>query len=270
MIPLKDLNPTRRPAYLTMILIAINVGVFLFIQRPTSPAVEQQEFVYEYAAIPCEITTGEPITVDEIVNDTCVDNNGSNTNREPFPDKRVFLAVVLSMFLHGGWLHLAGNMLFLWIFGNNIEDRLGAAKYLAFYILGGLVAAVAHVMVDTSSVIPVVGASGAIAAVMGAYLIWYPNAPIKTIFIVFFIFYFEVRAKWLLTIWFVTQFFTAEGSGVAWVAHVGGFVFGVVAASADRAAEPGAAGPDLAATAARVRRPPVLRAPGRVHRRRPR
>ena len=227
MIPLKDLNPTRRPAYLTMILIALNVGVFIFVQRPFSPAEDQIVFVYEYAAIPCEITTAEPLSIDEITTNECVNDD---RGERPFPDKRVWLAVLFSMFLHGGWLHLAGNMLFLWIFGNNIEDRLGAAKYLVFYLLGGFVAGVAHVAVDTSSVIPVVGASGAIAAVMGAYLIWYPNAPIKTIFIVFFIFYFEVRAKWLLTIWFVMQFFTAEGSGVAWVAHVGGFVFGVVAA----------------------------------------
>jgi membrane associated rhomboid family serine protease len=132
------------------------------------------------------------------------------------------------MFLHGGLLHLAGNLVFLWIFGNNVEDRLGHVPYLGFYLVGGVVATLAHVFVNADSTVPVVGASGAIAAVMGAYLVWYPNARIKTVIFAFFIFFTEVRAKWLLGIWLLLQFFTSDNSGVAWVAHVGGFAFGAL------------------------------------------
>jgi membrane associated rhomboid family serine protease len=129
------------------------------------------------------------------------------------------------MFLHGGWLHLLGNMLFLWIFGNNIEDRLGPLRFVLFYLAGGVVATLAQVFFDTSSVIPLIGASGAIAAVMGAYLVWFPRAPILTLLFFFFI---EIPAGIWLTIWFVMQFFTGPNSGVAYMAHVGGFVFGIL------------------------------------------
>jgi membrane associated rhomboid family serine protease len=119
-------------------------------------------------------------------------------------------------------------MLFLWIFGNNIEDRLGSVRYLGFYLLGGLAATVAHIVVQPFSTVPLIGASGAIAAVMGAYLVWFPDAPVRAL--LFFIFPTYIRAKWFLGFWFVMQFFTNAGSGVAWVAHVGGFVFGVLVA----------------------------------------
>src|SRR3712207_1306908 len=132
------------------------------------------------------------------------------------------------MFLHGSLLHLGGNLLYLWIFGNNVEDRLGHVGYLAFYVVGGVVATLAHVAVNADSTIPLVGASGAIAAVMGAYLVWHPNARINTLVMMIFITFVRVKAKWLLAFWFVLQFFTGNDSGVAWMAHVGGFVFGVV------------------------------------------
>ncbi len=247
MIPLKDLNPTTRRAYVTAVLILINIGVFVLVQQAqhgteiirTSGGRSVQidkslSFTLENAAIPCEVVHGEPLSLEEL--QATFEQGDStacrtdNTGPELFPDKHVFLAVLFSMFLHGSWLHLGGNMLFLWIFGNNIEDRLGRVGFVAFYLAGGVVAAAAHILVQPSSTVPVVGASGAIAAVMGAYLVWWPNAPIKTIFFLFLIFYTQISAKWLLIIWFVTQFFTGSESGVAWVAHVGGFVFGVVAA----------------------------------------
>src|SRR5690606_30607109 len=147
-----------------------------------------------------------------------------------FPEKSVWLALLTSMFLHGGLAHLGGNLLFLWIFGNNIEDHLGHVKYLLFYLIGGFVASAAHIGLNLDSTIPVVGASGAIAAVMGAYLVWFPNAPVRTVVFFFFITMVDIRAKWLLGFWFVSQFFTNPNAGVAWAAHVGGFVFGVLVA----------------------------------------
>ena len=132
------------------------------------------------------------------------------------------------MFLHGSIAHLAGNLLFLWIFGNNIEDRLGRVRFLGFYLVGGVVATLTHVLLDVQSTIPMVGASGAIAAVMGAYLMWFPDAPVRTAIFLGIPWIVRIRAKWVLWLWFVLQFLTSPNSGVAWAAHVGGFVFGMV------------------------------------------
>jgi membrane associated rhomboid family serine protease len=143
--------------------------------------------------------------------------------------------VLYSMFLHGSILHLGGNLLYLWIFGNNIEDHLGALRFTVFYLLAGVVATLAHVAVQPSSTVPLVGASGAVAGVMGAYLVWFPNKRVFTLFIIIVIPIFRsITAKWLLGFWFVSQFFVNPAAGVAWVAHVGGFVFGVVAGLAVR------------------------------------
>ncbi len=231
MIPLKDENPTQRFAVVTALLVVVNVAVFLFVQERDSVS-RSAEFTLEYAAVPCEVVEGRALTQDEVfltyqqgVEDAC--NEGRANSPQFFPDKRVWLAVVFSMFLHGGWLHLGGNMLFLWIFGNNIEDHLGPVKYALFYLLAGLVGFAAHVLPQTDSTVPVIGASGAVAGVMGAYLVWYPNAPVRTLFFFFLVWIRDVPAKLLLGVWFVLQFFTDSGSGVAWLAHVGGFVFGM-------------------------------------------
>ena len=148
-------------------------------------------------------------------------------SREAFPRKNVFLAVLYSMFLHANLLHIAGNMLFLWIFGNNIEDRMGWIGYPIFYLVSGVVAAATQFAVGPNSTVPVVGASGAIAGVMGAYLVLFPRVRIRALI---FIIPADVPAYVLLTFWFVLQFFTSPSSGVAWVAHVGGFVFGAIVA----------------------------------------
>lgn len=229
MIPLKDENPTIRKPVLTLVIIVACVAAYFGPQQGLSDQTEALLFNLEYAAIPCEIKTAEPLSeleVDATFNrgetTSCVDDENSPAL---FPNKMVYLGLITSMFLHGGLMHLAGNMWFLWIFGNNIEDRLGPVFFAAFYVLGGIFATLAHYLVQPSSTVPVVGASGAIAAVMGAYALWFPNAPVRTL-----IFYFlrDISAKWFLGIWFVTQFFTGTNSGVAWMAHVGGFVFGAV------------------------------------------
>lgn len=242
MIPLRDANPTRRTAVMTLVLIAVNVAVFVLVQVPARgtdvvsvdgtpvPIDGELRFNLEYAAIPCEIAQGRPLTVVEIA-ETFV--GGDDTacaadapGPELFPAKNVWLALVVSLFLHGNLLHLGGNMLFLWVFGNNIEDHLGPLRFLAFYLLAGVFAAVVNVAVEPASTVPVVGASGAIAGIMGAYLVWFPRAPIQTVFFFLIVFWGRIEARWVLVFWFVLQFFVSSGSGVAWVAHVGGFVFG--------------------------------------------
>ena len=242
MIPLYDRNPTRSAPVVTVFLIVACVVIYVFVQ-PHKTNVEDAEFSFSHAAIPCEVVEGRPLSEDEVI-ETLRDGDESACKDRPadgpiFPSKNVWLAILYSMFLHGSWLHLGGNMLFLWVFGNNIEDTAGKPLYAIFYILAGLAATIAHIAVDPGSTVPIVGASGAIAGVMGAYLVLYPNVRIHSlIFLGFFVFFREIAAKWLLGIWFVLQFFTSAGSGVAWMAHVGGFVFGVVAGLLWRAIRP--------------------------------
>jgi membrane associated rhomboid family serine protease len=235
-IPLKDENPTRRRPYATLAIIAACIGIyFLWQPTPFSETTDDVVFAIDHAAIPCEVVHDRPLTLAELRatyevgrDDAC----GIAPDDSPpgVPDKSIWLSVVVSMFLHGSILHLAGNVLFLWIFGNNIEDRLGTVRYVLFYLVGGVAATAAHVLLDVDSTIAMVGASGAIAAVMGAYLVWFPDAPVRTLLIFFFILVVRIRAKYLLGFWFVLQFLTSPNSGVAWAAHVGGFVFGALVA----------------------------------------
>ncbi|MDD9372222.1 MAG: rhomboid family intramembrane serine protease [Acidimicrobiales bacterium] len=253
MLPLRDENPVRTTPVVTWAIVAACIAAFLFWQPgPFSSTSADLEFNLRNAAIPCELVTGEPLTSDEIVatfqlGDDQACDVGDPASPPLDPGKNVWLAAVVSMFLHGSLLHIAGNMLFLWVFGNNIEDRLGHVGFALFYLAGGLAATAGHVLVDPSSTVPVVGASGAIAAVMGAYLVWYPDAPVRTLVIFFFITIMDIRAKWLLGFWFVLQFFTDPNDGVAWMAHVAGFAFGVLVALALRGF---------------VRRPPARPLPG--------
>ncbi len=160
MLPIADRNPATRPPVFTVLLIGINLAVFVFWQGGgTFTAKEDSAFTYEHAAIPCELTTGHPVTDVEVKTGRCFDHPPPFAH-EVFSTKRVYLAIVVSMFLHGGWLHLLGNMLFLWIFGNNIEDRWVRARFVGFYLLGGIVATFAQVALDTSSVITARGRIG--------------------------------------------------------------------------------------------------------------
>ncbi len=237
MLPIRDDNPTRRPAVVTLLVILACVGVFVLVQQ--SQTTEQaNRFLYERAAIPCEVAQGEPIEFVNVafaarVSDCSLrfsDPDVGPFAEQPFPDKQVYIAVLFSMFLHGSWLHLLGNVLFLWIFGNNVEDRLGPVGFVIFYLLGGTAAAALHILADTSDTTPVIGASGAIAAVMGAYLVWYPRARVTVILLPLWFFPFVVPAAVVLVLWFLMQFFTSPDEGVAWLAHVGGFAFGALAA----------------------------------------
>lgn len=203
----------------TLALIAINVVVFLFLQHPTDPETAT-EFLYRNAVIPCEVTTGQPLSLAEIRTGTC----SRAPARPVFPDKDVLLAGLMSMFLHGGLLHLAGNMWFLWIFGNNVEEAYGRIGYLLLYLAAGIAGTAAFVLVNPDTTVPLVGASGAIAGVLGAYLVLYPNALVLSLVLVFFV---PVPAFVFLLIWFVSQFAVVD-TGVAWQAHVVGFVFGAL------------------------------------------
>jgi membrane associated rhomboid family serine protease len=245
-IPIKDINPTSRTAWLTLLLIAANVAVFLLWEPSFGTQQEQQEFFFCNAQIPFETTHqttladgGREATdaIEETFGATEPEAEGlQNFLDQTCPEKSWLASVFVSMFLHGGVLHIAGNMLFLWIFGNNVEDRLGRLGFLIFYMLGGLAAMALQVAFDPNSAVPNVGASGAIAGILGSYLVLFPRARIHTLVIFFFITWLELPATVVLIGWFVLQLFAGVGEmgralgsgGVAYWAHVGGFVFGLV------------------------------------------
>lgn len=219
MIPYRDSNPGIRTPILTVTLIAVSVVVFFVVQGGRTDARD----LYELALVPCEITTGQALDVEEIATRTCITEPLGSL---AFPDKSILASAVISVFLHGGLLHLATNMLSLWIFGDNVEDALGRWLFPLFYLAGGVLAASSHVVLNPSSVSPLVGASGAIAGVMGMYVVLFPRARIHTLIVPFF--FFRLPAVVFLVIWFISQFFLAgEATSVAWEAHVGGFVYGL-------------------------------------------
>lgn len=225
MLPIRDLNPTRVTPWVTLLVIAACVVVF-FGYQSQGAAGDQLEFLYRRAAIACEILTGQPLTAVEIVNQQC----GVGTGPAVFPEKQPFVSVLTSMFLHGDLLHLLFNMWSLWIFGNNVEEAFGHFRYLLLYAAGGVVATFAFVFVNPQSTVPLVGASGAIAAALGAYAVLFPGHRVVT-FVGWFLV--PLPAIIFLGFWFVGQF-GLGGTNTAWEAHVGGFLFGVVVAFAFR------------------------------------
>jgi len=244
-IPIHDNNPTRRFAWVTLAIIAINVAIFL-LWEPSFGASqqEQQTFFLCQAQIPWETThetnlaeggAGARLAIDETYRQGLGRPLQAYLQRQ-CPNKSWWESIFVSMFLHGGLLHIGGNMLFLWIFGNNVEDRIGRFTYVVFYLLGGLAATGLQLAFDTSSAVPNLGASGAIAAILGAYIVLWPRARVTTLVVFFFITWIELPAAVVLGAWFVLQVFSGVGGlgsdvngGVAYWAHVGGFVFGAVA-----------------------------------------
>lgn len=208
MIPIRDGIPTRRTPVVNYILIIANILAFAYLWMAGSA---QESLVYEFAMIPSNYTDGS-ITVGDI------------------------LDVFTSMFMHAGIAHIAGNMLYLWIFGDNVEDTMGHFKYILFYLVGGIVASLTHLAINPGSQIPTVGASGAIAAVLGAYLVLYPRSHIATFIpIGFFLRLAMLPASIVLVAWFVMQLFNGflslggpDVGGTAFWAHIGGFVAGVL------------------------------------------
>lgn len=237
MIPIRDDNPTARRAIVTILLIAVNIAIYFGVQYPKhSDANAEALFDYHWAGVPCELHTGKPLLLvpDGTITSAgacAVPAGGIAAPQRAFPHKNVWLAVMFSMFLHGSILHVLGNMLFLWIFGNNVEDQLGRFWFLVLFLVGGVVASAVHILGNLDSTTPFLGASGAIAVVMGAYIVWWPRARVLTLIPIVFIF-FPVRlpAIVVLGLWFVLQVFTQSSSGIATLAHIGGFVFGMLVA----------------------------------------
>ena len=220
MLPIHDENPSGRTPYVTYALIAANILVFLYQLSLSDPALKS--FFYAYAVVPKELFAdfgrlqgGKPVGASD------------------------FIPLLTAMFMHGGWMHLGGNMLFLYIFGDNIEERLGHGMYLLFYVIAGVIASLAHVWSGPGSTLPSLGASGAIGGVLGAYILLHPKARITTlVFLGFLITTLRIPAMLFLGIWFAMQSLqglaglasveTAGEGGTAWWAHIGGFLAGMV------------------------------------------
>jgi membrane associated rhomboid family serine protease len=230
MFPIGDENERGHgPALVSLAFIGLNIAVFLLLQGAGGPSGE--EFTYGYSAVPLEITTGTDLVEPQSIT---VDGQTIPIPQEPGPDP-IWLTLLTSMFMHGGWLHIFGNMLFLWIFGDNVEHRIGHIPYLAFYVVAGLVASFAQILVDTDSFIPTLGASGAISGVLGAYLILFPTNRVTVLMLRFPM---KVPAIVAIGLWALFQFINGigafavteeTGGGVAYMAHIGGFVAGIVA-----------------------------------------
>ena len=236
MFPLKDDIPTRRFPVLTVAIIALcAIAYFGFEGGTWDLGAKGDQKVVEYGAIPYEIT--HPGKHCEAAGQQVVCQGQAGVSGEAEKQAPTWLTVFTSMFLHGSLLHLLGNMLFLWIFGNNIEDSMGRPRFVLFYLLGGLAAILGQTLIDPGSTAPTVGASGAIAAVLGGYALLYPRARVITVvFIVFFFTILNLPALAVLGLWFLLQVLYGAseiaqpvgGGGVAYFAHIGGFLFGLL------------------------------------------
>tara|TARA_E500000331_G_C17190766_1_gene684761 strand:- start:143 stop:829 length:687 start_codon:yes stop_codon:yes gene_type:complete len=207
MIPLKDDNPTSSKPIITYFIICICVVIFLI--QFSSQSYKTGSVFYSYGLIPSVLMGHNQLPIDLYV----------------IPG---WLSIFTSMFMHGGFMHLIGNMLYMWIFADNIEDNLGPSRFLIFYLLSGIGAAMTQVLMDTHSQVPMVGASGAIGGILGAYLINHPNAKVLVLIpFGFFSQLIKIRALYVLGFWFILQFISS-GGGVAYAAHIGGFVSGII------------------------------------------
>jgi len=210
LIPLRDINPTERFAIVTFILIVLNIAVFVY--ELTLGEMAGERFFASFALVPKRLFAADA---------------------GPGPSVPASATLFTSMFLHGGFLHIAGNMLYLWIFGNNVEDATGRIRFVLFYLLCGCCAAYVHAMMNSDSVTPMIGASGAVSGVLGAYLLLYPRARVVTLVLFgFYVRAIEVPAMLVLGFWFVLQVLSAlisnSAGGVAWYAHIAGFAAGML------------------------------------------
>ena len=244
-IPVHDVNPVRRTPWVTYFLIAANVVVFLLTPAATSMGVEsasaaevcrQEAFYDRYAAIPREMVHNEQLPTVPTGDVAPTPSGPACVTGRPAERKIPALSVLYSLFLHGSWLHLLGNMLFLWVFGNNVEDRFGRIRFLLFYLFCGYVSAYGYALANAESTLPLIGASGAVSGVLGAYLVLYPRARVWSLVPILFFIPLRLPAWLVLGLWFVLQWVysvgygVSEGGAVAYLAHVFGFVAGMLVA----------------------------------------
>ena len=223
MIPISDINPAKNIPYITRLFIFVTIIIYLLIQPKDSA--ELFNFFYEFSAIPCEIQKGVPLSANQFYSNNCM----ANSDYVIFTDKNLLTSVIAANFLHANLLHLVGNLWSFWIFGNNVEDKLGIFKFCIFLGIVSFGSIGVHVLLNYSDLNPIVGASGIVSALMGAYLYRFPNAKLLVLVPFGIIFPTTIKAKYFMVFWFISQvLISLQNNNISWEAHIGGFVIGYI------------------------------------------
>ncbi len=221
MIPISDINPANNVPVISRIFIIISSLTFLFIQPKNN--IDLLNYFYKYAAIPCELINNLPLSANQFYNNNC----NLESDIVIFPDKSILLSIFISLFLHANFLHILGNLWSFWIFGNNVEDKLGKVRFILFLFVSGVISIVGHSLLNFGNINPIVGASGIVSALMGAYLYLFPNAKLLVLVPFGVFFPTTIKAKFFMIFWLISQFLIAiQSNNISWEAHISGFLFG--------------------------------------------
>ena len=221
MIPISDINPAKNVPVISRIFIIFSSLTFLFLQPKNN--IDLLNYFYKYAAIPCELINNLPISANQFYNNNC----SLDPDIVIFPDKNILLSIFISLFLHANFLHILGNLWSFWIFGNNVEDKLGKVRFILFLIVSGVISIIGHSFLNFGYINPIVGASGIVSALMGAYLYLFPNAKLLVLVPFGVFFPTTIKAKFFMIFWLISQFFIAiQSNNISWEAHISGFLFG--------------------------------------------
>tara|TARA_X000000368_G_C23040662_1_gene716717 strand:- start:1015 stop:1722 length:708 start_codon:yes stop_codon:yes gene_type:complete len=220
-IPISDINPAKNIPVISRLFIIFSSLIFIFFQPKNNGALFN--FFYKYAAIPCELANNLPLAANQFYNNNC----NLNPDLLIFPDKNILLSIFISLFLHANFLHILGNLWSFWIFGNNVEDKLGKTRFIIFLILSGFISVIGHSFLNSFSINPIVGSSGIVSALMGAYLYLFPNARLLVLVPFGVFFPTTIKAKFFMIFWLISQFIIAiQSNNISWEAHISGFIFG--------------------------------------------
>ena len=223
MIPISDINPSKNKPYISRLFITICILSYIFLQPKDS--FELFNFFYRLSAIPCEIFNNAPLTENQYLLNDCFATKTSPI----FASKNILLSILYANFLHANFLHILGNLWSFWIFGNNIEDKLGKIKFIFFIFFIAFASILFHSILNYSSLIPIVGASGIVSGLMGAYVKLFPNARLLVLVPFGFLFPTTIKAKYFMFFWFISQFYIAiNAQGISWEAHISGFILGYI------------------------------------------
>ena len=221
MIPISDINPAKNSPVISRIFMFITIGTFLLVQPKNQ--IDLINFFYQYSAIPCELITFSPLSESQFYSNDC----SNNTTAPIFQNKNLVLSIVFANFFHANFIHILGNLWSFWIFGNNVEDKLGKVRFAIFIIIIGFLSIAVHIYLNQNSLTPIVGASGIVSGLMGAYVYMFPNARLLVLVPFGFLFPTTIKAKFFMIFWFLSQILISiTDQNISWEAHVGGFVFG--------------------------------------------
>ena len=221
MIPISDINPAKNSPVISRLFMFITIGVFLLVQPKNQ--IDLINFFYQYSAIPCELVTFSPLSESQFYSNDCL----NNTKAPIFQNKNLVLSIVFANFFHANFIHILGNLWSFWIFGNNVEDKLGKVRFTIFIIFIGFLSIAVHIYLNQNSLTPIVGASGIVSGLMGAYVYMFPNARLLVLVPFGFLFPTTIKAKFFMIFWFLSQILISiTDQNISWEAHVGGFVFG--------------------------------------------